>query len=169
LDQALCPFVHLRELDLDGGQLTGSLPRFIATCFPKLRELDLSYNQLSGPVPPWVTSISGGNLLQFKVENNSLTGPLPVGLGNMTQLRVLWLANNNLQGTLPIDLAHSRSLISIDLRGNSRLCGLLPPGLHVEAPPGGGWRHFCEKAFTEGDSNCSVLTQNTGLGGTCVK
>jgi len=45
LGRVLCPFVHLRELDLDGGHLSGSLPRFLETCFPHLKELDLSFNQ----------------------------------------------------------------------------------------------------------------------------
>jgi hypothetical protein len=32
LGKALCPFVHLRELDLDGSWLTGTRPRARRAC-----------------------------------------------------------------------------------------------------------------------------------------
>jgi hypothetical protein len=44
----LCLFPHLRELDLDGGHLSGPWPSFLQECFPELEELDLSYNRVSG-------------------------------------------------------------------------------------------------------------------------
>ena len=40
-----CIFPQLRELDLDGGNLTGTIPEFLTTCFPVVNEIDLSYNQ----------------------------------------------------------------------------------------------------------------------------
>jgi len=39
LKPVLCPFVHLRELDMDGSHLTGPIPEWIADCFPHLSEL----------------------------------------------------------------------------------------------------------------------------------
>lgn len=33
LKSVFCPFVHLRELDLDGSHLTGPLPEWLSTCF----------------------------------------------------------------------------------------------------------------------------------------
>lgn len=45
--QQACLFKNLKELDLDGGNLTGTIPEFLTTCFPDLNELDLSYNQVS--------------------------------------------------------------------------------------------------------------------------
>lgn len=168
LGPALCPFSHLREIDLDGGRLTGSLPHWLADCFPHLRELDLSFNQLTGTIPSWVTQLAQGNIAQIKLESNQLTGPIPLGLGYLPQLRVMWLARNNLEGMLPQDLASTKSLISLDTRYNSRLCGALPPGLHVERVPDGNWAGFCDKAYTE-DSACAVLTfPGTGLGFPCA-
>lgn len=41
-----CIFPELRELDLDGGNLTGTIPDFLATCFSYVNEIDLSYNQV---------------------------------------------------------------------------------------------------------------------------
>ena len=39
----LCPFRHLRELDLDGSFLTGPIPRWIADCFPHLKGVPLKW------------------------------------------------------------------------------------------------------------------------------
>lgn len=47
IPQQACLFKNLKELDLDGGSLTGTIPEFLTTCFPELNELDLSYNQVS--------------------------------------------------------------------------------------------------------------------------
>ena len=47
IPQQACLFKNLKELDLDGGNLTGTIPEFLTTCFPDLNELDLSYNQVS--------------------------------------------------------------------------------------------------------------------------
>ena len=44
--QQTCIFPELRELDLDGGNLTGTIPVFLTTCFHSINEIDLSYNQV---------------------------------------------------------------------------------------------------------------------------
>ena len=41
-----CMFGQLRELDLDGGAMTGTIPFFLTQCFPYVNEIDLSYNQV---------------------------------------------------------------------------------------------------------------------------
>lgn len=43
----MCNFKYLKEFDLDGGSMTGTIPQFLTTCFPELNELDLSYNQVT--------------------------------------------------------------------------------------------------------------------------
>ena len=45
--QQACLFKNLKELDLDGGNLIGTIPEFLSTCLPDLNELDLSYNQVN--------------------------------------------------------------------------------------------------------------------------
>ena len=87
LGPAFCPFKHLREFDMDGSHLTGSLPRWIADCFPHLSELDLSYGRLTGTIPEWVGQIGSGRLAQFKVEHNQLSGSVPGVFGRMPNLR----------------------------------------------------------------------------------
>ena len=34
--QQTCIFKFLKELDLDGGNLTGTIPEFLTTCFPEV-------------------------------------------------------------------------------------------------------------------------------------
>jgi hypothetical protein len=48
----LCAFSKLRELDLDGGHLTGPIPEWLVDCFERLAELDLSYNRVGGGLRP---------------------------------------------------------------------------------------------------------------------
>ena len=88
-----------------------------------------------------------------------LTGSVPSGLGNLSSLRVLWLEFNNLSGSLPQDLSKSSSLLSIDVRGNPRLCGTIPAGLHVNAVPS-QWQGFCAKAYTEDSGKAQPLAQS---------
>jgi hypothetical protein len=175
LGPAFCPLVHLRELDLDGSHLTGELPRWIADCFPHLKELDLSYSRLDGTLPEWVGQIGSGQLQQFKIEHNKITGRVPYAFGNMPALRILWLHHNDLEGQLPSSLANSHSLLSLDVRYNARLCGPLPQGLRIDwdwawdhsTGVDTAWYGFCTKAAKE-NSACGVLaSQGTRVGRAC--
>jgi len=175
LGTALCPLVHLRELDLDGSHLTGPFPRWVADCFPHLKELDLSYGRLSGPIPDWVDRIGSGKLEQFKLEHNGLNGSVPSAFGNMQALHILWLHHNDLSGQLPGSLANSHSLLSVDVRYNQRMCGPLPSGFNIDwdwqwdhsAGVAQSWYGFCDKAAAE-NSACGVLaTQGTRIGRPC--
>ncbi len=55
--QQTCIFPQLRELDLDGGSLTGTIPEFLTTCFPVVNEIDLSYNQVRAEPSALVQSL----------------------------------------------------------------------------------------------------------------
>lgn len=44
-----CMFGQVRELDLDAGAMTGTIPFFLTQCFPFVNEIDLSYNQVEAP------------------------------------------------------------------------------------------------------------------------
>ena len=109
----------------------------------------------------------GSHLMQFKVQQNQLSGTLPSGLGNMQNLKVLWLHHNpGLSGSLPADLASSKSLISLDVRENAKMCGDVPAGLKLADVPT-DWKGFCAHAFTEDGSDCKLLLQGTGIGKPC--
>lgn len=41
------------------------------------------------------------NLRYLYLQHNQLSGPIPAELGNMSSLRHLWLSENNLSGLIP--------------------------------------------------------------------
>jgi Leucine-rich repeat (LRR) protein len=61
-------FPQLREIDFDGGSLSGPLPEWLGTTFPDLAELDISYNEISGTIPSWLSKMS--NLVEFELNYN---------------------------------------------------------------------------------------------------
>lgn len=123
----LCMFSHIRELDLDGGHLTGPFPEWIVECLPQLAEFDMSYNRLSGTLPKSIATVR--NLQEIKVEYNQFSGPIPSEYGYMKHLRVLRLESNRITGRLPDSLAlTNRTLTTLelgqnDLEGDLRVLG----------------------------------------------
>ena len=170
----LCPFTHLRELDIDGGRLKGPVPRWIGECFPRLLELDLSHNELSGSVPDDVWPLVP-NIEQIKLEDNRLTGSITPVLATLPNLRVLWLDENDLSGTIPPEFSASNAfprILSLNLEDNPKLCGAAPGELAVDwrwhldnqAGQSRDWFGFCQK------DACGVfVTGGTRVGGTCPK
>ena len=147
----LCPLVTLTEIDLDGGNLIGSIPTRFADCFPRLIEIDLSYNQLTGTIPG--AAIAEVKTLQeFKVDYNQLTGIIPPELMSLPEIHWLRFSANPLQGTLPAALTQTARMLSqlefhsagiegdlkvlanhrltsFEARENPKLCGLVPVGV----------------------------------------
>ncbi|XP_078182227.1 putative LRR receptor-like serine/threonine-protein kinase At3g47570 [Carex rostrata] len=133
-------------LNLSQNHLNGSIPSEIGE-LNNIFQIDLSYNNLSGQVP---STIDGCQLLQtLHLEGNSLSGPIPSSLSNLKGLQDLDLSNNYLsgqvpsfvsamqleflnisfndfQGELPKDGVFKNVHASVDVRGNSKLCGGLP-------------------------------------------
>lgn len=147
----LCPLVHLRQIDLDGGHLTGSIPTGFADCFPNLLELDLSYNQLTGTIPGAAIA-DVKSLHQFKVDHNQLTGSIPAELMSLPEIHWFRFSANNLEGPLPATLSQTARILSLlalhtndiegdlkplanhrltsfEARENPKLCGLVPVGV----------------------------------------
>ena len=168
----LCPFTHLRELDIDGGRLTGPVPRWIGECFPRLLELDLSHNELSGSVPTDVWPLVA-NIEQIKLEDNRLTGEIPAILATLPNLRVLWLDENDLSGVVPAEFGAANAfprILSLNIEDNPKLCGAAPSALAVDwtwhldnqAGQSRDWFGFCQK------DACGVFVYGgTRVGGSC--
>eukprot|EP01023_Acetabularia_acetabulum_P023869 TRINITY_DN231_c1_g1_i1.p1 TRINITY_DN231_c1_g1~~TRINITY_DN231_c1_g1_i1.p1 ORF type:complete len:281 (+),score=49.54 TRINITY_DN231_c1_g1_i1:180-1022(+) len=147
IPRELCLFKELRELDLDGGRLSGPIPDWIGLCFPSLAELDISYNRLSGTIPEFVAEMK--TLQEFEVRYNRLKGTIPASMGSMPLLRELefdgnqftgkipmsfqdrnatmtgiLLANNDFEGNL--DALAGTHLIRVNTHNNPKLCGMVP-------------------------------------------
>ena len=89
----------------------------------RITRLDLSANQLSGPLP-----VELGNLANLEILwlfGNQLSGPIPPEIGNLANLKTLLLFDNELSGPLPAEIGNLASLQDLWLY-NNQLSGPLP-------------------------------------------
>lgn len=145
---------RLRSIDLSFNSLSGAIPSEIWT-LPNLSDLVMWANNLTGEIPEGIC-VNGGNLVSLILNNNFITGNIPMsisnctnliwvtlssnritgqipsGIGNLPHLAILQLGNNSLAGTIPAELGMCRSLIWLDLNSNN-LTGSVPPELANQA------------------------------------
>ena len=121
----------LTELHLHKNRLTGPVPSWLGE-LTMLEELDLSENGLTGTIPLSLGAVSEQsgqpNLINLRVlhlHNNTLTGSVPVWLGNLTGLERIGLGGNQLTGDIPPELGDLAKLEYLDLSGNE-LTGSIP-------------------------------------------
>uniref|UniRef100_A0A5B7CAL4 Leucine-rich repeat-containing N-terminal plant-type domain-containing protein n=1 Tax=Davidia involucrata TaxID=16924 RepID=A0A5B7CAL4_DAVIN len=105
----------LVELHLSSCGLDHIPPHLLNLNFSSLAVLDLSYNHLNS-LPNWLFSLNG--LFSLNLQGNGLEGPIPSGLGNMTNLRALDLSWNDFNSTIPESLYRCRHLESLELQQN---------------------------------------------------
>ena len=82
--------------------------------------LTLPANGLKGPLPLELGDLS--ELQYLGLADNQLTGPIPVALSGAAQLAGLFLKNNRLTGAIPDSFLQLEHLRVIDFRGNEGLC-----------------------------------------------
>ncbi|KAL3719941.1 hypothetical protein ACJRO7_004862 [Eucalyptus globulus] len=108
---------QLLRLSLGYNQLEGDIPPSLGWC-RQLQSLRLSNNNLNGTIPKEVIGLSSLSL-HFGVAGNSLTGPLPLEVGNMSQIVEVNLSDNRLTGEIPSTLSQCLMLVTLDMSGNS--------------------------------------------------
>ena len=81
----------------------------------------------SAPLGEWygVTTDPAGRVTGLHLDDNGLTGPIPRELGNLVNLKLLFLAGNALTGPIPGELGSLVNLERLDLRRNA-LTGPIP-------------------------------------------
>lgn len=89
-------------------------------------ELSLSLNGLKGKIPASVGNLS--DLIKLDFSDDTILGPLPNSLANLTKLEYLLLMNNQLGGNFPEFITNIKSLIELDLRDN-QISGKVPQSI----------------------------------------
>ena len=82
-------------------------------------------------IADWDGITSGGTpsrVTRMELEDEGLTGSIPVHLGNLLALTHLDLSDNSLTGGIPVELGLLQDLVELRLSGNS-LTGCIPPAL----------------------------------------
>ncbi|CAL2237833.1 unnamed protein product [Prunus armeniaca] len=141
-------FPKLQNFSLYGNQFSGSIPTTIFN-LSTLQLLDLGANKLSGAIPREI-----GNLTMLKairldsnkfneipeeisflhqleklyVQFNSLKGPIPVAIFNMSSLTTLTLFRNSLSGGLPDNIWQCTKLLTLSL-GENNFSGSIPKNI----------------------------------------
>ena len=92
----------------------------------RVSHLHLQANSLSGPIPGELGELS--ELVFLVIHDNALTGPIPEELGNLSRLRGLFLHRNQLMGSIPDSLGNLIALESLWLQDNG-LTGSIPSEL----------------------------------------
>ncbi|MFK7979764.1 MAG: leucine-rich repeat domain-containing protein [Saprospiraceae bacterium] len=88
--------------------------------------LDLNNNQLTGTIPIELGNL--GNLQTLYLYTNQLTGTIPSALSSLTNLERLYLYDNQLTGTIPSEIGNLTKLQYLYLSQN-QLTGVIPTSL----------------------------------------
>ena len=89
----------------------------------RVRRLNLDSNSLAGPIPADLGNLS--RLQSMFLGTNELTGPIPVTLGSLSNLESLSLSDNALTGPIPAAWASLSNLTLLSL-GTNELTGPIP-------------------------------------------
>ncbi|MQL77356.1 hypothetical protein Taro_009766 [Colocasia esculenta] len=86
----------------------------------------LSDNRISSEIPGWLWDLpSKHDLRVFNLSGNSLTGSIPVSIGELRSLEALDLSQNKLTGSIPTAVEQLRNLWTLQLSTNN-LSGGIP-------------------------------------------
>ncbi|KAK9268612.1 hypothetical protein L1049_000369 [Liquidambar formosana] len=121
---------HLSDLVMWANNLTGEIPEGICVDGGNLETLILNNNFITGYIPMSIANCT--NLIWVTLSSNKLTGEIPSGIGNLLNLAILQLGNNSLTGQIPAELGMCRNLIWLDLNSNN-LIGPVPSELADQA------------------------------------
>lgn len=112
------------NIDLAQKSLTGTIHGI--ENFKSIIRLDLNNNQLTGEIPVGVGNLS--NLISLGLCCNQFHGTIPTSIGNLSNLQSLLLYGNQLRGEIPDSLSNLSHLSQLYLSEN-QLTGEIPSSL----------------------------------------
>lgn len=113
---SLASCTMLVRLQLESNNLQGELPNSIGQLPKSLEVLSLVANKISGTIPQDIGNLT--NLKLLYMDKNLLTGNLPDSLGNLPYLFVLSLSQNKLSGQIPRSVGNLSRLSELYLQQN---------------------------------------------------
>ncbi|XP_065635307.1 probable LRR receptor-like serine/threonine-protein kinase At3g47570 [Quercus suber] len=117
---------NLTTLQIDHNNFGGELPKCIANFSTTLKALNLYGTNISGNIPTGIGNLT--NLGSLDMGNNKLSGHIPFEIGKLQKLQYLYLSENNFFGNIPSSLGNLTLLIRLFLKNNN-LQGSIPLSL----------------------------------------
>nr|GEU32376.1 putative leucine-rich repeat receptor-like serine/threonine-protein kinase At2g24130 [Tanacetum cinerariifolium] len=113
----------LKELELAGMGLGGTLPDSIKRLGANFSYMLLQENRIYGSVPSIIAKLS--NLIYVNLSSNLLNGTISPELSRLSRLDKLWLSHNFFTGEIPKEIGHFPHLGELELSHN-RFTGEIP-------------------------------------------
>ncbi|KAK6946240.1 Serine-threonine/tyrosine-protein kinase, catalytic domain [Dillenia turbinata] len=123
---ALVNLTNLMSFNASNFLLPGQIPDLFGDKLLLLQGLDLRSCSVVGPIPLSLGNAS--NLISLYLSNNSITGLIPSSLGQLSKLLYLDLSQNSLTGSITLEFSSLGNLSLLDLSSNF-LSGSIPPGI----------------------------------------
>ncbi|CAL5089086.1 unnamed protein product [Urochloa decumbens] len=121
----------MEQLFLDANDFVGRIPADLGDRMARVQVLRLKNNSLTGPIPASLANMS--SLWHLALANNQLDGTIPQGLADIAGLQKLDLAVNKLHGALPLAIYNLSLLSNFHVEGN-RLHGSIPADIGSKFP-----------------------------------